>query len=67
MAKDFSNPKKLGFMRVLQFFFAFNVIVTISLLAFLIKGSYELEFSNILDFVNSEMRSEEHTSELQSH
>ena len=32
MAKDFSNPKKLGFMRVLQFFFAFNVIVTISLL-----------------------------------
>lgn len=50
--KDFSNPKKLGFMRVLQFFFAFNVIVTISLLAFLIKGSYELEFSNILDFVN---------------
>ena len=52
MAKDFSNPKKLGFMRVLQFFFAFNVIVTISLLAFLIKGSYELEFSNILDFVN---------------
>ena len=42
MAKDFSNPKKLGFMRVLQFFFAFNVIVTISLLAFLIKGSYEL-------------------------
>ena len=52
MAKDFSNPKKLGFMRVLQFFFAFNVVVTISLLAFLIKGSYELEFSNILDFVN---------------
>ena len=47
MAKDFSNPKKLGFMRVLQFFFAFNVVVTISLLAFLIKGSYELEFSNI--------------------
>ena len=39
MAKDFSNPKKLGFMRVLQFFFAFNVIVTIAKLAILIKGN----------------------------
>ena len=52
MAKDFSNPKKLGFMRLLQFFFAFNIVVTISLLVFYIKGSYELEFSDILDFVN---------------
>ncbi len=52
MAKDFSNPKKLGFLRVIQVFSAFNVVFTVSLLAFLIKGSYELEFSNLLDFVN---------------
>ncbi|MBC2889809.1 putative ABC transporter permease [Gordonibacter massiliensis] len=52
MAKDFSNPKKLGFMRLLQVFFAFNVIVTIALLVFLVKGNYELGFEDILDFVN---------------
>lgn len=52
MTKDFSNPKKLGFMRVIQVLFAINVVITISLLVFLVKGSYELEFSDILDFVN---------------
>lgn len=50
---DFSsNPKKLGFMRVIQVFFAINVVITISLLVFAIKGSYELGFPDILDLVN---------------
>lgn len=49
---DFSNPKKLGFMRVIQVFFAINVVLTISFLVFMIKGSYELWFSDILDFAN---------------
>lgn len=52
MTKDFSNPHKLGFMRVLQVFFAFNIVATISLLVFLVKGSYTLDFSYYLDFMN---------------
>ncbi|WP_418252711.1 putative ABC transporter permease [Gordonibacter urolithinfaciens] len=49
---DFSNPKKLGFMRIIQVFFAINIVITISLLVFTIKGSFELGFSDILDFAN---------------
>ena len=49
---DFSNPKKLGFMRIIQVFFAINIVITVSLLVFTIKGSFELGFSDILDFAN---------------
>lgn len=49
---DFSNPKKLGFMRVIQVFFALNIALTVSGLVFMIKGSYELGFSDILDYAN---------------
>ena len=49
---DFSNPKKLGFMRVIQVFFALNIALTVSGLVFMIKGSYELEFADILDYAN---------------
>ncbi|WP_080797465.1 putative ABC transporter permease [Arabiibacter massiliensis] len=52
MTKDFSNPKKLGFMRLLQVFFAINIVLTISLLVFVVKGGDELGFGEILDFVN---------------
>lgn len=52
MTRDFSNPKKLGFMRVIQAFFAINVVITISLLVFMIKGSYALGFSDVLDYAN---------------
>lgn len=52
MVKDFSNPKKLGFMRVLQVLFAINIAFTIFLLAFLVKGSYEISFAYLLDFAN---------------
>lgn len=52
MAKDFSNPKKLGFLRVIQFFFGFNILVTLLLLVTLIKGSYTLGFADILDLLN---------------
>lgn len=52
MGKDFGNPKKLGFMRLLQVLFACNIVITISLLVFAVKGSYELGFAEILDLVN---------------
>lgn len=52
MARDFSNPKKLGFMRVIQVFFAINVVITISLLVFMIKGSYTLGFADAIDYAN---------------
>ncbi|MEG2369270.1 MAG: putative ABC transporter permease [Raoultibacter sp.] len=52
MTQDFSNPKKLGFMRVLQIIFAFNIVITIIFLVFLVKGSYTLDFSYYLDFAN---------------
>ncbi len=52
MTKDFSNPRKLGFLRVIQVLFAFNVVFTISLLVFLIKGYYEITFSTLLDLAN---------------
>ena len=52
MSKDFSNPRKLGFMRVLQVFFAINIVLTISMLVFYVKGSYTLGFSDALDLVN---------------
>lgn len=49
---DFNNPKKLGFMRVIQVFFALNIALTVSGLVFMIKGSYELGFAEILDYAN---------------
>ena len=52
MARDFSNPKKLGFMRVIQVFFAINIVITISLLVFMIKGSYTLGFADAIDYAN---------------
>ncbi|MEF9875686.1 MAG: hypothetical protein RR772_02150, partial [Gordonibacter sp.] len=52
MTKDFSNSKKLGFMRVLQILFSFNIAATMLLLVFLVKGSYSLEFAHYLDFAN---------------
>lgn len=52
MTKDFSNPKKLGFMRVIQTLFALNIIFSISFLVFMIKGTYTLEFSHIIDYIN---------------
>lgn len=52
MSKTFDNPKKLGFMRFIQVMFAINVVLTISLLVFMIKGSYTIEFSTIIDYIN---------------
>lgn len=49
---DGFNPKKLGFMRVLQVLFALNIVFTITSLTLLIKGNYELGFAQYLDFVN---------------
>lgn len=52
MTKDLTNPKKLGFMRVFQVLFSINVVITIALLVFLVKGHYELNFDQILDLTN---------------
>lgn len=52
MARDFSNPKKLGFMRLVQVLFAFNIGLTLMLSVFLIKGTYTLGFVDVLDYVN---------------
>ena len=52
MPKDFSDPKKLGFMRLIEVFFACNVVFTISLLVFVVKGGDELGFGEMLDFAN---------------
>ena len=52
MAKDFSDPRKLGFLRVVQVLCAFNVVLTVALTTFLVKGNYELGFSDYLDYVN---------------
>ena len=50
--KDGFNPKKLGFMRVIQVLCAINIAVTIAWLTTLIKGSYTLEFERLLDLLN---------------
>ena len=52
MVRDFSNPKKLGFMRFLQVIFAVNILLTLVLSVFLIKGDYALVFSDVLDYLN---------------
>lgn len=39
-------------MRIIQVFFSINVVVTIALLAFLVKGYYDLAFSDIIDLIN---------------
>ena len=48
----FANPKKLGFLRVVQVLFAFNVILTISLLVFKVKSESPIAFENVIDYVN---------------
>lgn len=50
--KDGYNPKKLGFMRVIQVLCAINILVTMMWLTTLIKGNYELSFSNFVDLLN---------------
>ncbi len=46
------NPKKLGFMRVLQVLFAFNVLLSIVILTTYVKGSYQITFVMLLDMLN---------------
>ncbi len=46
------NPNKLGFMRVMQIVFAFNVLMSVVALTTYVKGSYEITFSFLLDLVN---------------
>lgn len=46
------NPRKLGFMRLLQVFFALNIVASVAYLTTLIKGNYELDFNEFLDLFN---------------
>jgi uncharacterized membrane protein len=52
MARDFSNPKKLGFMRFFQFIFALNIIATVLITSLVAKSSDVADFASILDFAN---------------
>lgn len=52
MATDFSDTRKLGFLRVIQTCFALNIALTIGMVAFLAKESYQLTFPDALDFMN---------------
>ena len=52
MTKDFSDTTKLGFLRVIQVLFALNIALTIGMVAFLAKESYQLTFTDTLDFLN---------------
>ena len=49
---DGFNPKKLGFMRLLQVFFAINIALSVISLTTLIKGNYELGFNELLNLFN---------------
>jgi uncharacterized membrane protein len=52
MARDFSNPKKLGFMRVIQVLFAVNIVMSLLALTFYVKGNDTLDFSDFLNLTN---------------
>lgn len=52
MARDFSDPKKLGFMRFLQVVFSVNILLTLALSVLLIKEHYTLGFADVLDYLN---------------
>lgn len=49
---DGFNPKKLGLMWFLMVIFAINIIVTVLSLTVLVKGQYELSFTQLLDLLN---------------
>lgn len=48
----FSDPNDLGFLYVIQAFLAFNVVATCFMLTTYIKGSYAVNFDQILDLIN---------------
>ncbi len=50
--KNGFNPRKLGFMRVLQVFFALNIVFSLLYLTTLVKGDYALVFDDLLDLFN---------------
>ena len=50
--KDFSNPKKLGFMRVLQVVFSIHIVLEIMALTLLSKEYWALGFDSVLSLVD---------------
>lgn len=52
MVKDFSDPKKLGFMRFIQIMFALNVIMSIAVLCFVTKDQVAFDLSFGIELLN---------------
>ena len=52
MTKDFSNPKKLGFMRVIEVVWILNVFILITSAAFLVKGSFQIGYHDVVEYFN---------------
>ena len=50
-AKDFSNPKKLGFMRVLEVYYALHIVMAIASLIVLHKEDWDLSFDMWLNLM----------------
>ena len=48
----YSDPSKLGFLRVILFFLLLNIIFTSFVLTTYIKGSYEIDFNESLNLLN---------------
>lgn len=49
---DGYNPKKLGFMRIIEVLLALNVVASLVVLTTLTKSTYALGFGEVLDMVN---------------
>lgn len=50
--KDFSDPHKLGFLRVIEVLMVFNIIFTLVISVFYIKEYFQLDFDDALDYIN---------------
>ena len=51
-AVRFSNPDSLGFLRVIMVLLALNVVLSVFTLTTWIKGSYSIDFEDVLNLVN---------------
>lgn len=52
MSKDFSNPKKLGFMRFIQAMCALNLALIIAMLGFITKNNYTMGIGDAITILN---------------
>lgn len=52
MTRSFDNPNKLGFLRLIQAMFAFNVVGSIIIIASALQSGQNMSFSEILSCLN---------------